>query len=498
MTSEELETIVRKHEMQRLELKESFSTECIETACAFTNAQGGFIVIGVDNDGNPSKHQLRFEGLRDYENKISTATEPSVAVDAEKVEFRGREVVVLRVIENPLKPVAYKGRCYIRKGSVNHQMTPTEIAECHLKSTGGSMDAVFVPGATKDDLSMDAVRKYMRRSVEKKRRSYSEDEAPWEVLLKLEWVKSETEITRAAYLMFAKDTQRKFSQAIVHSGAFRADGALIVDSLDSKGNIQDQIDDAMAFIKRNIHCALVITPGKVDHDPMWDYPLDAVRETLANALCHRDYGAPYDIQVKIFEDSLCISSPGQLPFDMPMEFLMKPTHPSRPRNKIIAQAFFDMGIIERYGSGIKRIKGECDKNGNSYPEWSDLHGEFATTYRPRVANGEVRMANTAQSTTQSAAKTTQSTTQTKPEAAQTVAQTTRNFGQKRDITLTQRKILDYLHGHPVASRRELAETIGNVTEDGVKYNLARLQDLGLLKRVGPDFGGHWEVVGFVQ
>ena len=110
MTLEELDTIVRKHEMQRLELKESFSTECIETACAFTNAQGGFIVIGVDNDGNPSKNQLRFEGLRDYENKISTATEPCVAVDAEKVEFRGREVVVLRVIENPLKPVAYKGR----------------------------------------------------------------------------------------------------------------------------------------------------------------------------------------------------------------------------------------------------------------------------------------------------------------------------------------------------------------------------------------------------
>ena len=126
------------------------------------------------------------------------------------------------------------------------------------------------------------------------------------------------------------------------------------------------------FIKRNIHCALVITPGKVDHDPMWDYPIETVRETLANALCHRDYGAPYDIQVKIFEDSLCISSPGQLPFDMPMEFLMKPTYPSRPRNKLIAQAFFDMGIIERYGSGIKRIKKECDKDGKRFGAWEIL------------------------------------------------------------------------------------------------------------------------------
>ena len=83
----------------------------------------------------------------------------------------------------------------------------------------------------------------------------------------------------------------------------------------------------------------------VDHDSVWDYPLEALRETLANAICHRDYGAPYDIQVKILEDSLRISSPGQLPFDMPMEFLMNPTHPSRPRNKLIAQAFFDMGIV---------------------------------------------------------------------------------------------------------------------------------------------------------
>ena len=73
-----------------------------------------------------------------------------------------------------------------------------------------------------------------------------------------------------------------------------------------------------------------------------------------------------------------------IPEDWTLEQLLW-KHPSRPRNKIIAQAFFDMGIIERYGSGIKRIKKECDKNGNPYPEWSDLHGEFATTYRPRAA-----------------------------------------------------------------------------------------------------------------
>jgi len=237
MKTEELANIVSRHEMQSLELKESFNVESIETACAFANAGGGFLVIGVDDSGEPSQHELRGEGLRDYENKISTATEPSVAVDAEKVAFKGREVVVLKVMENPLKPVAYKGRCFVRKGSVNHQMAPSEIAECHSKSTGSSMDAVFVPGATKDDLDMDAVRRYMRKAVREGRRDYSEDEDPWSVLKKLEWVKSEREITRAAYLMFAKFPQRKFSQAVIHAGAFKADGAVIYDSHDSTGNV---------------------------------------------------------------------------------------------------------------------------------------------------------------------------------------------------------------------------------------------------------------------
>ncbi len=181
MTTEELEKIVARHEMQCLELKESFNVERIETACAFANAAGGYIVIGVDNKGEPSKHQLRFEGLRDYENKISTATEPSVAVDAEKVNF----------------------------------------------------------GGPKDDVGMEVVRKYMRKAVMENRRAFADDEDPWRALMKLGLVESETEITRAAYLLFARNPQQRFSQAVIHAGAFKAEGAVILDSHDSRGNIQE-------------------------------------------------------------------------------------------------------------------------------------------------------------------------------------------------------------------------------------------------------------------
>ena len=233
----------------------------------------------------------------------------------------------------------------------------------------------------------------------------------------------------------------------------------------------------------------------------------------ANALCHRDYGAPYDIQVKIFEDSLCISSPGQLPFDMPMEFLMKPTHPSRPRNKIIAQAFFDMGIIERYGSGIKRIKGDCDKNGNPYPEWSDRYGEFATTYRPRVASGDSAeitperaggIGESAEKKGESAEGRGESAGENKERTGEDVERAGKinewlaaaiPSGIRQDARKNMVSILKEIAMDERITVERLCLQTG-LSERGVWKIISSLKALGLLDRIGPDKGGHWELVGF--
>ena len=70
-----------------------------------------------------------------------------------------------------------------------------------------------------------------------------------------------------------------------------------------------------------------------------------------------------------------------------MELLLSPMHASRPRNRLIAQVLYDMGVIEHYGRGIKRIKEECDRNGNPYPDWTDRPGEFLTIYKARGSQG---------------------------------------------------------------------------------------------------------------
>jgi len=490
MTEGELEIVVKAHEMQRLELKESFGVECIETACAFANASGGYIVLGIDNHGDLAKSPLRIEALRDYENRIATATEPSVAVDAEKLAYRGGQVVVLKVAENPLKPVAYKGRSFIRKGSVNHQMTPAEIAECHLKSTGASMDMVTVPGVNREDLDMDVVREYMAKAVAEGRRSFRSDEDPWLVLKKLEWVKSETEITRAAYLLFAKEPQIKFPQAIIHAGAFRDEGALILDSCDVGGNIQNQVERTIEFIKRNMRRSIVVT-GKAEHDRVWEYPVEALRETITNAICHRDYASPHDIQIKILEDRLVVISPGLLPFDMDLEILESVEHGSRPRNKLIAQAFYDMHLIEHYGSGIRRIKDECAKNGNKSPKWSQSYGSFITVYESRIA--EVGgMKGGIKSGMKGGMKADDITTVNTEDLPGNLPG---NLPENLPATLTgtAKKIYSLLRRDGRITYDKIASAVG-VTRETVRVSIASLVKAGLIQRIGPDKGGHWEVI----
>lgn len=110
-------------------------------------------------------------------------------------------------------------------------------------------------------------------------------------------------------------------------------------------------------------------------------PYVALREALINAICHRDYGNTADIQIKIFENSLHIWSPGTLPFDVSVADLLDPVHASRPRNKLIAQVFFDLGLIERYGGGIQRILAACESAGLPPPELENFQGGFRMVFK---------------------------------------------------------------------------------------------------------------------
>lgn len=397
LTADAISALLRAGEGETLEFKERFGADVVETAVAFANTHGGTILIGVRDNAHITGERFGKEALRDHVNRIATATDPAVVPAAYRVALGAGEVVALHVSEVPLKPAATRGRSYRRAGSTTRVMPAAEIASMHFASTGHSMDALIEPGKTRADLDLDAVRRYMRSATQQGRRNFAEHDDPWQALQKLELVQSDTAISRAAILLFGNTPQSPLTQAVVHAGRLQQ-WVHIMDHRIITGTVIDQVEEAMVFMQKNLHVRVEIT-GAPARQEIWDYPLVALREALINAICHRDYGDTADVQIKIFENSLHIWSPGTLPFGVSVADLLNPVHASRPRNKLIAQVFFDLGLIERYGGGIQRILAACVSAGLPPPELENFQGGFRMVFK-QAANEQATPQVTPQATPQ--------------------------------------------------------------------------------------------------
>lgn len=140
------------------------------------------------------------------------------------------------------------------------------------------------------------------------------------------------------------------------------------------GDLITQVDEAVAFVTRNTRQTPRIT-GKPERDILSEYPPEAVREAIINAVCHRDYAAAATMQVRIYADRLEVWNPGDLPYGLSVDGLYR-EHPSLPRNKRIAEAFHRAGLIERWGTGTLRIVEAYTAQGLPAPEFRHEAGIF--------------------------------------------------------------------------------------------------------------------------
>jgi len=152
-----------------------------------------------------------------------------------------------------------------------------------------------------------------------------------------------------------------------------------------EGTIMEQVDEAMEFIRKNINVRFVMT-GKPAREQIWDYPLEALREAVINAVCHRDYTIPSNTEIRIYDDRLIVWSPGGLPFGITIEDLYKP-HSSVLRNKGIGGVFYDIGWIEQWGSGIDKMRRACIKAGLPEPHFEEHQG-FRVIFRKDIYTEE--------------------------------------------------------------------------------------------------------------
>ena len=379
----DLRKLIKSGESETVELKASFNKEILETSGAFANTKGGVILIGISDRGEIRGIQIGKETLRDWANQISQSTEPRIIPEIELSKVDGKNLAIIWIKEFPIKPVSVKGRCFRRVGNSNRVVQTHEIVEMHLQSTGMSWDRLPVTNALIDEIDLEKVKQYIESARDAGRRKISGGEKPLQILEKLEVIK-DGKVTWAAILLFYKHPQRFLSQAVIHCGKFK-EGTVVIDDRMIGGTIIEQIEEAMDFIRKNINVEFVMT-GKPAREEIWDYPLEALREAVINAVCHRDYTVPSNTEVRIYDDELIVWNPGGLPLGLTVEDLLKP-HPSVLRNKGIGGVFYDMGLIEQWGSGIDKMRKACVKAGIPEPKFEEHQG-FRVIFRKDIYTEE--------------------------------------------------------------------------------------------------------------
>lgn len=352
------------------EFKTSFGPEVIESLAAFTNTSGGRVFIGVSDSGAVSGVTTQPESAQQWVNEIKTKTSPSIIPDIEWYEVDGKNIVVLSIQEHPVKPVAVRGKYYKRVGNANHLISTSEVVNMHLRSFNTSWDYQISLQHNLDDISLDKVQKAIDQA-NAVHKNITED--PITFLMKSDLLRN-GELTYAAYLLFHKN---EAVVANIELGRFQ-DDITIKDSDRSQSDLLTQTEEVMAFVKKHIHKEIVIS-GQIQHQEKWQYPPEALREIILNMIIHRDYRSSADSVVKIYDHKIEFYNPGKLPESISIQDLLSNHCTSSPRNKLIADFCKSIGIIEKYGSGIRRILHATQTHGLPQPLFQQITDGFMVT-----------------------------------------------------------------------------------------------------------------------
>ena len=185
-------------------------------------------------------------------------------------------------------------------------------------------------------------------------------------------------------LLFGKDNP----PYALHVGRFKT-ASIIIDDRMIRGTLFQVVEEAMKFIIHQMKVAFEFT-GEVRRNEILEYPLPAIREMLLNSVVHRDYTSPVDIQIKIFDNSITFFNPGKLFGDLTIEKLKGDDYQSRTRNKLIAEAFYLTGDIEKYGSGFIRIREEI----RDYPTMAFRYEESGDGFFVSLSYQEQKISST--------------------------------------------------------------------------------------------------------
>ena len=370
-------------EGKTLEFKRDLSSlkPILRTLVAFANTAGGTLVIGRAEDGAVLGLPDVFAAERRLVSAVFDSISPPMTPEIEIFTHEGKDLLVVKVAHwhGPfyLKAEGPERGVYIRLGSTNRPAGPEILEELRRSLSGLSFDRLPCSEGTPADLDMKKIRAAFAESG----RRVSEQKL--ESLGLLVPYGGRHVPSNGGVILFGREAIRArfFPDANVGCARFQGtDKVEFLDRLDLEGTPLDALEAVPNFIRRNTRLAGRIEGMRRRDIP--EYPPVTVREVLLNALVHADYSRKgMRILVAIYDDRMEIQSPGMLPFGMTLDDFKAGV--SRIRNQVIARVFRDLGLIEQWGGGYRRILDDCKRGGYPEPEWVELGSAVRVVVKPR-------------------------------------------------------------------------------------------------------------------
>ena len=265
-------------------------------------------------------------------------------------------------------------------------------------------DASKDTNATLNDLDEDKIRDFIYVARRKRNFPLQVDTLPEKLLTHLDLIDDDGRIKNAAILLFGKKPQKYFITSEVKCMQFF--GNKVEKPLPGyqiyKGDVFELVDQATSFVMSRLNnwTGTRSENGNASIPTRPELPIDAVKEAIVNAVCHRDYRSNGSVQVMLFRNRLEIWNPGILPFELTIQKLYE-DHKSIPSNPLLAEPMYYKGYIEKAGTGTEDIVEKCLSYGLQKPNFQQDEDFRVVIYRPEPIDNDKPLQSGTQSGTQS-------------------------------------------------------------------------------------------------
>ncbi len=458
----QLQSTVDQGESETSEFKRSTSErkEAMHSLCAMLNHRGGRVLFGVEPNGRIHGQQVSDRTLEEIAQEIQQI-EPTVFPQVDRIDVKPAfQVVSIQVSTGPNRPYSYKGQAYKRVANTSPKMSRDEYNRILIERFHGERrwETEIAEGWGVADLHLAELTRTVDEAIRRGRMNDPGTRDPMELLRGLSLLRGGS-LIRAAVILFGKGdrVEAELPQCTLRVAKFKGpDKTEFLDNRQFHGNAFDLLLKAERFLRDNLPIAGRIVPGLFERidDPL--YPPAALREALANAVCHRDYGiGGGSVAVAMYQDRLEITSSGALHFGLTADKLFEP-HESLPWNPSIARVFHRRGIIESWGRGTQKIAELSEKAGLPRPEIEEGAGCVIVRFFPDRYVPPQKVSHA--------------------------------------VTPRQQQILGALSEHGRLALRDIS-TLLNIELRSLRDELRLLKQLGLIDTQGYARGSRWFLIG---